>query len=173
MQIKKGLYVVFEYSMFSEKEERLGGTEPDQPIGFIVGDKHMLQACEKQLIGMTTGDKATIWLLPKEAFGEYDSTKRQHVPKSSFPAGVSLEPGMFFQAKSATGPVAFTIVSIEEDSLLIDLNHPLAGKRIRLEIEVHDVRQLTPEERQQLSDAHNPPIDPFIPPGMSGGPVKV
>ncbi len=173
MKIKDGLYVTFEYSLFLDGGDRVGGTEPDRPIGFIVGQNHMLPAVEKQLLGMQAGEKASLWVLPQEAYGEYDPQKQQEVPKSNFPPGMELQRGMFFQAKGANGPVAFTILAVNDDSVTVDLNHPLAGKRLRLEVEVHDVRKLTPQEAQQLAAPQQGVFDPLMPPGIAGGTIKV
>ncbi|MDJ0766303.1 MAG: peptidylprolyl isomerase [Myxococcota bacterium] len=173
MKIAIGRYVIFEYEMYLDTGEHIGGTESGKPIGFIVGDDHMLPFVEHRLLGMQAGEKGTFWLLPNEAFGERDPAKERVRSRDSFPPHVQLEEGATYQTGSDHGQVPFTITSIGPDSVTIDLNHPLAGKSIRIDVHIHEVRELTPEEQQVLSRSKRHTGDPYVPPGMTGGAVKV
>jgi FKBP-type peptidyl-prolyl cis-trans isomerase 2 len=159
MKIENGLYVVFEYSMTLENGERIGGTEPDKPFGFIVGRMHMLPSVEKRLLGMKTGEKATFWLLPGEAFGEPDPANIREIPRKVFPDGAELKEEMLFQAPGDASPYPFTIKTITDDTVTVDMNHPLAGKKLRLDVEIHDVRPLTQEEEEEIRSGNQTPPD--------------
>jgi FKBP-type peptidyl-prolyl cis-trans isomerase SlyD len=173
MKISDGLYVVFEWAMLSEAGERVGGTEENKPIGFIVGQGHMLPLIEKRLMGMSAGEKATLWLLPGEAFGERDPEKQEIRARDSFPPNIELVKGAHYQVMGPQGPVPIHIRDLDADTVTLDMNHPLAGQRVRLDVHIHEVRELDPVELQQLEDAKRNPVDQLIPPGMTGGTVKV
>ncbi len=157
MRIEPGLYVVFEYAMMLETDERVGGSEPDKPFGFIVGRQHMLPAVEKRLLGMKAGEKASFWLLPGETFGEHDPANIREVPREAFPDDAELKEEMFFQAPGAASPYPYTIKTITDTTITVDMNHPLAGKKVRLEVEIHDVRPLTEQEESDILAGNQEP----------------
>jgi FKBP-type peptidyl-prolyl cis-trans isomerase SlyD len=151
MEIKTGAYVVFSYTLSLDTGETLDITEAKQPVGFIVDSDHMLPSVEKQLLGMRAGESATIFLEPEEAFGKYDPDAIKDVPRDNFPGEIDLQPTMPFQAEGSDGPVTFVVKSVDGDTVSVDMNHPLAGRRVRCEVEIHEVRELTIEEKSQLA----------------------
>ncbi len=164
MKIKNGAYVVFAYTLSLDTGETLDITEAKQPVGFVVGSAHVLPSIEKQLLGMREGESATIFLEPEEAFGDYDPDAIREVPRDNFPKEIELKPTMPFQAEGPDGPVTFVVKSVENDTILVDMNHPLAGRRIRCEVEIHEVRDLTLEEKEQFAQKkkkRRPSLDPF------------
>ncbi len=164
MEIKDGAYVVFAYSLSLDTGEKLDISEAKQPVGFIVGSAHMLPSIEKQLLGMQVGESATIFLEPGEAFGKYNSEAIKDVPLDSFPGEIELQPTMPFQAEGPDGPVTFIIKEVGDDAVTVDMNHPLAGRRIRCEVEIHEVRELTVTEKIQLANnrkKRRPSFNPF------------
>ena len=150
--------------MSLENGERIGGTEPEKPFGFIVGRQHMLPSVERRLLGMNPGEKATFWLLPGEAFGEPDPANVREVPREVFPEEAVLEVGMLFQAPGGTSPYPFTIKTIADDTVTVDMNHPLAGKKLRLDVEIHEVRPLTHVEEEEIRSGKQaqPDLGPLI-----------
>ena len=164
MEIKNGAYVVFVYTLSLDTGETLDITEAKQPVGFIVGSAHILPSIEKQLLGMRAGESATIYLEPEDAFGKYDPDAVREVPLDNFPKEITLKPTMPFQAEGPDGPVTFVVKSIEADTVTVDMNHPLAGRRIRCDVDVHEVRELTLAEKDQLTrkkKRRRPSFDPF------------
>jgi FKBP-type peptidyl-prolyl cis-trans isomerase SlyD len=164
MEIKDGTYVVFAYSLSLDTGELLDISEAKQPVGFIVGSAHMLPSIEKQLFGMQAGESATIFLEPGEAFGHYDPDAIKEVPLDSFPGEIDLQPTMPFQAEGPDGPVTFVIKAVGDGAVTIDMNHPLAGRRMRCEVEIHEVRELTVTEKIQLArkkKKRRPSFNPF------------
>jgi len=150
MRIQNGMYVVFEYRLFLDTGEALPIKEMDQPIGFVIGHGHVLAAIERQLIGMQAGESATIYLEPHEAFGTYDPDAKGQLSRDRFPKGMPIKPTMPFTAKGPNGTVTFVIQSVEDDVVTVDLNHPLAGRRIVCQVKVYEVRNLTHAEKLML-----------------------
>ena len=68
-----------------------------------------------------------------------------------FPSDVEIAPGMSFHARGPRGPVALTVVSVDKENVNVDLNHPLAGKRLTFDVAVAEVREAHPDELPDLS----------------------
>jgi len=173
MKAEKGKYIVFEYRLSLESGEELPIKNVGRPIGFVMGEGHMLPAVENGLLGLEPGASAMILLEPEEAFGKYDVTKIREVDRGSFPPGVELKPTMSFQGNGPEGPVNFIIKSVDDAVVTVDLNHPLAGKRLRCEVKIHEVRELTEEEKARMQGFGfgSGASGPFF--GMFGDGVKV
>lgn len=107
-----------------------------EPIVFTVWAGQMIPGFDKAVVGMKIGDKKTITLEPSEAYGEYDESKTQEMPReqlASFEqAGIILEAG----AKLPTQMWVFTVKDVTEETVVIDLNPELAGKTLTFDIEM-------------------------------------
>jgi FKBP-type peptidyl-prolyl cis-trans isomerase SlyD len=115
----------------------------------IIGSGQLLPRIEGALIGLSVGDRATLKLQPKEAFGERDAAKVIEFDRDEFPSDVVA--GDHFEAEQDGGAVVvLRIVEVEPDFVKVDLNHPLAGQRVELEFVVKGIRQA---DEQELADA--------------------
>lgn len=103
-------------------------------------------AVEAALHGRTAGHEAHIPLAPGDAFGEIDPTLLRAEPRERFPAEVSE--GLRFQGQGEDDDqsIVFTVIAVTEDSVVVDGNHPLAGRRLRFKCRVDAVRAATAEE---------------------------
>ena len=108
--------------------------EGREPIKATIGAKQVIPGFENGLIDMTVGEKKTIEIQPQDAYGEYREEMVFDIPKSQFPENV--QPGDILNAQSSMGPVNVTVVDVMEDTIKIDSNHPLAGKKLIFELEV-------------------------------------
>ena len=89
---------------------------------------------------MEVGGKKTISLTSEEAYGKYIDEAVITVPKSEFPEGMKYELNGFIQGQDNEGrPVQGQVVKIEEGSINLDMNHPLAGEDLNFEIELVEV----------------------------------
>jgi FKBP-type peptidyl-prolyl cis-trans isomerase SlyD len=117
-----------------------------QPITFIVGKGQIIPGLEKAIKDMSMGESKDIIVSAKDAYGEYDEEAIQEVPKEQF-AGIDLEVGMTLYGTAEDGStVAVVVKEIKEDSVIIDFNHPLAGKDLLFSIHITMVRDATHEE---------------------------
>jgi FKBP-type peptidyl-prolyl cis-trans isomerase SlyD len=104
------------------------------------------------MMGMTVGDSSKISVEPEDAYGKVNPEMLQDVPREQFPADIELKSGMTFQAQGPQGPVMINIKEIkDENTVVIDLNHPLAGEKLHFDINVVEVRDPTTEELAGLS----------------------
>jgi FKBP-type peptidyl-prolyl cis-trans isomerase SlyD len=147
MEIGEGTVVSLEYTLHLGDGKVIDASAPNQPVKYLHGTGQLVPGLERQLVGANPGDKRQIQVEPKEGYGEHDPEGVQEVPKSSFPEGAKLEPGVRYTAHNKTGDsVPLFIREVKEDVVLIDLNHPLAGETLHFDIFIRDVRKATEEE---------------------------
>lgn len=112
-------------------------SEHDAPLEFQIGSGHVIKGFDDAIIGMNVGEEKQISINPADAYGEHDPTLIQKVPRDIFPADVELVQGMLFEAGLPTGEkVPAMIKSIEGTTIFVDLNHPLAGKKLNFKIKL-------------------------------------
>jgi FKBP-type peptidyl-prolyl cis-trans isomerase 2 len=101
---------------------------------------------ETGIKGMKVGQKKQITIKAAEAYGDYNQAAVQEVPKESFPKDMKIETGMELVAQTAMGPVPVRIAEIRDSSVMVDFNHPLAGKDLTFDVEIMSVRDATKPE---------------------------
>ena len=144
--IKKHSVVTLDFKLKSEVGEPLDSSSKSGPMVYIQGTEDILQAIEDAVEGLSMGDTASANIKPEQAYGEYDENKLATVPKSAFDGFDEIFPGMQIQEETADGPLLVTIKDINNDEVIIDANHPLAGQSLHFELIVTDIREATKEE---------------------------
>ena len=97
--------------------------------------------------GRAIGDKFTADVSPEEGYGEHNGMTPQPVPRSEFPPDAPLKAGMQLMAQMDDGQgMPVWIASVEDDTVHIDINHPLAGKVLHFDVEITGIRDATEEE---------------------------
>ena len=109
------------------------------------GYGNTLPGIEKALEGQAAGYQATVTLAPEDAFGERDESLKRTIPKGEFPAGVKVG-GQLRGTNDQGLPQIYNVVKIKGQEVLLDGNHPLSGRALRLNCVVNEVREATPEE---------------------------
>jgi FKBP-type peptidyl-prolyl cis-trans isomerase SlyD len=151
MEIAEKIYVAIDYKLTLESGQEIDKSQDGQPLGFITGFGQVIPGLEKALMGRTAGESAQLVIEPEEAYGQVRDDLFQEIPKSQFPGDIELKQGMNFEAQSPSGPMMITISKINDnDTVTVDLNHPMAGKQLHFDVNVVEVREPTPEELQQL-----------------------
>jgi peptidylprolyl isomerase len=128
-----------------------GQSEKDKPLEFIVGAGKLIPALEKGLLGMKVGDKKKITIKAADAYGEYDKGALQEVPKDRFPKDATFTVGEQFLVQTPNGPFPVKIAEVKDKTVVVDFNHPLAGKDLTFDIEIVKIRDATKEELAQLA----------------------
>ena len=84
---------------------------------------------------------------PEEGYGERDAARTQSVPKNMFPEDAEIETGMQFHAQGPNGEtVVVTVTEVEDETVTVDGNHPLAGVELNFAVEIIEVRDASQEE---------------------------
>jgi len=111
--------------------------EGREPIKVTLGQGQLIKGFELGLQEMNVGDKKTVDIEPVDAYGEYNDYMVQEVEKNQMPGEVEV--GMQLEAQTQMGPIQFIVKEIKEDVVVLDANHPLAGKKLIFDLEVVDV----------------------------------
>ena len=119
-----------------------------EPIAYLHGGYgNTFAKVESALEGQQKGFQTTIELAPQDAFGLRDERLLQTIPKTQFPPGVKV--GGQLEGRGDDGnTLVFTVIKIKGDQVMLDGNHPMAGKTLRFQIQVVDVRAASDEEIQ-------------------------
>ncbi|HPQ95785.1 MAG: peptidylprolyl isomerase [Thiothrix sp.] len=147
MQIQDNMVVSLQYTLTDDQGEVLDSTE-DGPFAYLHGTSGIIAGLENALTGRSANDTFTVDIPPEDAYGVRDERLTQQVPRSMF-AGVdeaALIPGAQFQAQTNAGTEVVTVQSVDDQSVTIDANHPLAGQTLHFDVKVLEVRPATAEE---------------------------
>ncbi|PHQ89697.1 MAG: peptidylprolyl isomerase [Sulfurimonas sp.] len=158
MAIEENQIVSIEY------EVKDGGTVVDSNVGgaplvFMFGKGQVITGLENGLKDMIIGEKADLLVEPADAYGEFNEEATQEVPKDQF-AGIDLEIGMTLYGQGENGSTTqVTVKEIAEETIIIDFNHPLAGKALMFTVTVNSVRDASAEEAMSGIPAENKPAE--------------
>jgi FKBP-type peptidyl-prolyl cis-trans isomerase SlyD len=156
MKIANGSVVGIDYSLHLGDGNVVDKSEPGDPLTYLHGEGQIVPGLEAALEGLDVGETKQVVVDPKNGYGEHDPRGVQEVPRGAFPPDFDPKPGMALTAEGQNGePVPFSIREVRPDNVLIDLNHPLAGKTLHFEVTVREVRAATAEELQH-GHAHGP-----------------
>jgi FKBP-type peptidyl-prolyl cis-trans isomerase SlyD len=146
MKIERGRVVTMHYTLRDESGATIESSRGRQPLAYLHGYGQLIPGLEKFLDGTEAGLKTTVTVPPKEAYGERDPNAVIRAEKDSFPDGMEIAAGVEVQADTPDGPLSFVIVGIDGEQVVLDANHPMAGKTLTFDVEVLDVRAATPAE---------------------------
>lgn len=147
MTITKGQVVEIEYTLKDAAGEILDTSKGKDPLVYLHGYKNIIPGLEKQLEGQKEGALLNLTIEPSEAYGHRTQELVNSVPKEELSQIPDLEVGMQLQAQGSQGVQIVTVVDINDDTVTLDANHPLADQTLYFDIEVLSVRAGTAEEK--------------------------
>lgn len=112
-------------------------TEGREPLKAQLGQGLLIKGFEDGLLEMTEGDKKTIEIDSKDAYGDVREEMIAEVPREQIPEGINV--GDLLQASGPMGPVTVKVTEIKDNVVVVDANHPLAGKKLIFDLEVVSV----------------------------------
>jgi FKBP-type peptidyl-prolyl cis-trans isomerase SlyD len=147
MKIDKTSFVTIDYLIRLGEQETYPPNGEAEEISFCLGWGSMPPGLEEAMLGLEAGDQKVVHLGPEEAYGEFDQELVMEVPRSDFNPDMELHPGLVFETENDEGHVVYFIVQeVKDDLVVIDFNHPLAGKALEVSFTVRQVRESTPED---------------------------
>jgi FKBP-type peptidyl-prolyl cis-trans isomerase SlpA len=111
--------------------------EGREPLTVTLGQGQLIPGFENGLIDMTTGEIKTIEIEPENAYGDVNPQLMSEIPLSQVPEGVKM--GDMLQGQNQFGPVSVVVKEVKEETVVLDMNHPLAGKKLIFDLEVVSV----------------------------------
>ena len=159
MQIAQHKVVTIDYVLKDDDGKVLDASEGDDGFAYLHGASNIIPGLERALEGKEAGDEVNVTVAPDDGYGERDNALVQSVPRDRFQEADGVEVGMFFHTQAQDGSVhVVTVVGIDEESVTVDANHPLAGNNLNFEVKVREVRDATDEEKSHGhvhgADAH-------------------
>ena len=158
MIIHRDCFVRLAYRLHLESGEYIRGsaTQPEI-LTYVAGYKELLPALENRLLGLKPGDENQFVISAQEAFGLRDPSLVQEFSRKRFPAGADLRPG----AAVVPHPCAievdypYKVVEVQDEVVLLDQNHPLAGENLHYDVQILEVRDATPGELEPLQQCES------------------
>ena len=153
-QIADGHVVAIHYTLTLDNGEEVDSSVGREPLEYLHGQQGIVPGLERELTGCKVGQKLEVKVTPEEGYGPRVDEARQEVPIDQMPEGV--QPGMQLQAEAPTGEIMIVhVAEVDEEKVIIDLNHPLAGETLNFAVEVVSMRAATAEELDH-GHAHGP-----------------
>jgi FKBP-type peptidyl-prolyl cis-trans isomerase 2 len=141
MPIKKGDKVKIEYKGTLEDGTEFDSTKKHgEPLEFEVGSGQLITGFDNAVLGMNKNEVKEVTISPDDAYGEHKPDLMKKVPRTQLPQNEELKPGMMLMLTLPDGMQFTALVSeLDEETVTIDLNHPLAGKTLIFKIKILDI----------------------------------
>ncbi len=146
MKIEAKKHVSIEYTLKDDDGKVVDTTEGRAPLGYVHGTKALIAGLEEALEGKASGDELDVTIPPEKAYGMPVPEMIYEVPLEEMGNIENLEAGMQLQAQTPHGVQIFTVTELKDDAVVVDGNHPMAGKSLNFNVKVTEVRDATEEE---------------------------
>jgi len=139
----------------SDSDEVIDSSENGEPMTYLHGAQNIIPGLEQALEGKSVGDELEVTVEPADAYGERSDDRVQQVPKDAFQEIEKIEPGMAVTAQTDQGTINLVVIEVDETTVTVDANHPLAGKMLKFEVKIEAVRDAS-EEEMEHGHVHGP-----------------
>ncbi|KAA2285778.1 FKBP-type peptidyl-prolyl cis-trans isomerase [Arenimonas fontis] len=150
MKIENNRVVRFHYTVSEPGREALESSREREPLAVLIGHGNIIPGLEAAMMEHVAGDRFEVTVAPDQAYGERREGLVQRLPKKHF-RQARLLPGQQVVLDTSNGPRAVTVVKVGATVVDVDLNHPMAGKTLRFDIEIVDVREA---EQAEIEHGH-------------------
>ena len=138
--IKNGATVSLEYTLSDDKGKVIESNKGKEPLSYTQGQGQLIPGLEKELLGMKVGGTKNVRVKPEDAYGPVNPKSFQEIPKANVPAE-ALKVGTTLVARNPQGQsLPVRVSEIKEKTVVMDFNHPLAGKTLSFDVKVLDVK---------------------------------
>lgn len=148
MTITAGQVVSLHYTLKNTAGEILDSSEGESPLDYLHGAQNIVPGLEKALEGKKIGDKISVTVSPEEGYGLRQDDLQETMPLSNFEDPSEVSVGLEFEVEVNDNVEIATVVAIEDESVLLDFNHPLAGEVLCFDVSVEAIRAATDEEKE-------------------------
>ena len=154
--IQPNARVVLEYELRDENGEIVDASKQEggEPIVYVHGYGMIVPGLEAGVVGLKVGDEKEVVVLPEEGFGEHDDELVLEVDREELPRPKEVKVGDEMVAESPEGDEAIMrVVEVKDETVVVDANHPLAGKTLRYKVKVREIREGTEAEIAEAARA--------------------
>ena len=147
-EIQNNNVVDIEYTLTDPNGELLDTSKERGPLTYIQGKANIIPGLESEMVGKKLGDSFKVTVTPENAYGNRDEALIQSVPKAQFGEDAEkVNVGDQVQVQAQDGsPMYVMAVEVNDNEIVLDANHPLAGMTLNFDVEVVGIREATKEE---------------------------
>jgi FKBP-type peptidyl-prolyl cis-trans isomerase SlyD len=157
MEIRDNCIVSIHFTLTDDNGELLDQSKDGEPLVYLHGAAGIIPALESELTGKSAGDSFEATIAPDGGFGEHQAALLQQVPRGTVPDDVDLQVGIQIDIQGGdVGQQTGVVTAFDENSVTIDLNHPLAGLTLCFKGNIDDVREASDEEVKQWPNPVSP-----------------
>jgi FKBP-type peptidyl-prolyl cis-trans isomerase SlyD len=147
VKISRDRVVCMDYTIRLVNGRMVESSVGQEPLTYLHGRRQIVPGVEKAIEGLESGALLELVVPPDEAYGDRDPAGVFVVPRAAFPGDEEISPGMMFSASRPDGKnITFRVIEANDELVLVDTNHPLAGETLHISIHVHHVRSATTDE---------------------------
>jgi FKBP-type peptidyl-prolyl cis-trans isomerase SlyD len=144
--IVKDQVVTFHYTLRDKDGNVLDQSVGGDPLAYLHGHHNIIPGLEVHLTQKKVGEKLQVHVTPENGYGTYDPDKCFLIERAQLPK-VDLQPGMALELHADDGETLLaSVVAVDDKSVEVDANHPMAGKDLFFEVEIMDIRAASQEE---------------------------
>ena len=165
MKIQNDCIVEISYEMYDNDGQLAESSKEDGNVSYLQGLGEILPGLEAALAGHSAGEHVEVEIDAENAFGDYDPEGLISVPRSEFPPDAEIVPGDWIEVSVSENDqqadeqgeeeeIEMRVVEISPEAVVLDANHPLAGKNVKFQVDVVSVRAATAEELEQAREVH-------------------
>ena len=165
--VQDGMMVSLDYTLKATDGKVMESSKGREPLKYIHGQKMIPPGLERELNGMKVGGQKHVTVKPEDAYGKMNPTAFKEVPKETIPVN-GLKVGAMLATKNPDGTIApLRVHQIKDKTVVVDMNHPMAGKTLVFDVKVVDIQPAPPPLSAQ-------PAKPAVPskPPAPAQPVK-
>ncbi|HEY8485085.1 MAG TPA: peptidylprolyl isomerase [Longimicrobiales bacterium] len=141
-QARAGDIVAVHYSGRLEDGTVFDTSRGGEPVEFQLGSGMVIDGVDRAVQGMAVGDRREIRVPPEEGYGPRRAELEVSVPRDQLPPGIDVQEGQVLAVEVAPGQQALARISgVDDHSVTLDLNHPLAGQTLIFDVELVDIRR--------------------------------
>ena len=139
-QAKSGDTVRIHYTGTLEDGATFDSSAGRDPLEFTLGSGQVIPGFDKAVDGMAVGEAKTVEIPAEDAYGPHNPDGRQSIPRDNIPPNIPLDIGTQLQMQLPDGrPVPVMVAEVSDETVVLDANHPLAGKDLTFQIELVEI----------------------------------
>jgi FKBP-type peptidyl-prolyl cis-trans isomerase SlpA len=135
LEMEEGTSVTLHFALALEDGHIVDSNFEGEPATFTVGDGNLLPGFESVLVGLKDGDEREFTISPEDAFGQHNPQNVQAIERVNFDDS-DLDIGSMFSFQNGDGELPGVIIAVDDGQVMVDFNHPLAGKNIIFQVKI-------------------------------------
>ena len=160
--VKDGMLVSLEYTLFGEDGKQIESNKGKEPLKYVQGQKMMIPGLEKELAGMKVGQEKHVTVKPEGGYGQIDPRGFQEFPKDKIPQEMQKVGAQLMMRGPQGQAFPVRVKEIKPETVVLDMNHPMAGKTLIFDVKVLDIQPAPPPPAAQPGQPAQPakPAEP-------------